>query len=133
MTDSKKLRDPFANVEIRASAGTGKTYTLSVQYLGLFNAGVPVDHILATTFTRKAAGEISARLFELLAQAVIEPGQLNQLAQHLGPELDQDRCEELLAELSSNLHRIRIGTLDSFFARVPYILFQGPGGYERLI
>ncbi len=72
MNTSDKPRDPFANIEIRASAGTGKTYTLSVQFLGLLNAGVPVDQILATTFTRKAAGEIAGRLFERLAVAVLD-------------------------------------------------------------
>ncbi|OYV78458.1 MAG: hypothetical protein B7Z73_19770 [Planctomycetia bacterium 21-64-5] len=49
---------PFPHTLIRASAGTGKTFQLSNRYLGLAAAGSPTDEILATTFTRKAAGEI---------------------------------------------------------------------------
>ena len=44
---------------IRASAGSGKTHQLTNRYVGLLAAGVAPDAILATTFTRKAAGEIS--------------------------------------------------------------------------
>src|SRR5688500_13581161 len=50
------------NLVIRASAGTGKTFQLSNRYLTLLDRGVPVDQILATTFTRKAAGEILDRI-----------------------------------------------------------------------
>ena len=43
---------------IRASAGTGKTFQLTNQYLRLILGNKQFDSILATTFTRKAAGEI---------------------------------------------------------------------------
>ena len=43
---------------IRASAGSGKTYQLSSRYIRLLFHGAPPPSILATTFTRKAAGEI---------------------------------------------------------------------------
>ena len=52
---------------IRASAGSGKTYQLAVAFLQLLLraelAGQPLDpsKILATTFTRAAAGEILDR------------------------------------------------------------------------
>jgi ATP-dependent exoDNAse (exonuclease V) beta subunit len=119
MNTSGQPLDPFANVEILASAGTGKTYTLSVRFLGLLNAGVPVDQILATTFTRKAAGEISGRLFERLAEAVLDKKKQAQLAGDLGdPSLDAGRCQALLIKLNRNLHRLRVGTLDSYFAQV---------------
>ncbi|MFP6751878.1 MAG: UvrD-helicase domain-containing protein, partial [Pirellulaceae bacterium] len=119
MNTSDQPRDPFADVEIRASAGTGKTYTLSVQFLGLLNAGVPVDQILATTFTRKAAGEISGRLFERLAEAVLDKKKQAQLADDLGDtSLDAGRCQALLIQLNKDLHRLRVGTLDSYFAQV---------------
>ncbi|MFP6751497.1 MAG: UvrD-helicase domain-containing protein, partial [Pirellulaceae bacterium] len=119
MSDPGKTRDPFTNVEIRASAGTGKTYSLSGRYLGLINAGVPVDQILATTFTRKAAGEITGRLFERLAEAVLDKKKQAQLARDLGDSsLDRDRCQALLDQLNSELHRIRVCTLDSYFAQI---------------
>ena len=43
---------------IRASAGTGKTFALSNRYLQLLFSGVQCHSILATTFSRKGAGEI---------------------------------------------------------------------------
>ena len=67
------------NEVIRASAGTGKTYQLSNRFLGLVAAGVPLDTILATTFTRKAAGEILGRVLSRLAEAAADPKKLAEL------------------------------------------------------
>ena len=50
--------EPFIHRVIRASAGSGKTHQLTNRYLALLAAGVRPENILATTFTRKAAGEI---------------------------------------------------------------------------
>ena len=47
----------FAPLVIRASAGTGKTFQLSNRLIGLMAAGELPDRLLATTFTRKAAGQ----------------------------------------------------------------------------
>jgi len=52
-----------------ASAGTGKTFQLSNRFLELLRHDVPHDRILATTFTRKAAGEILDRVILRLAEA----------------------------------------------------------------
>lgn len=109
----------FPHTVIRASAGTGKTYQLSNRYLGLVHAGVEPERILATTFTRKAAGEILQRVLERLAVAADRPAALEQLAAALGdPQLSRHRCLELLTVLARNLHRLRISTLDSFFAQL---------------
>ena len=47
---------------VLASAGSGKTYHLSSRIIGLLARGTPPDEILASTFTRKAAGEILERV-----------------------------------------------------------------------
>ena len=48
-----------------ASAGTGKTFDLSGRYLALAIAAPgELKDILATTFTRAAAGEILQRILE---------------------------------------------------------------------
>ena len=52
---------------ILASAGTGKTYNLVVHFVGLLLRDVSPEKILATTFTRKAAGEILDRVLEHLS------------------------------------------------------------------
>jgi ATP-dependent helicase/nuclease subunit A len=60
--------DPRRNVALEASAGTGKTRVLVDRYVGLLTAGVPPRHILAITFTRKAAAEMRQRILQELAR-----------------------------------------------------------------
>ena len=61
--------DPSQNVVLEASAGTGKTRVLVERYVNLLRAGVDPDHILAITFTRKAAAEMRDRIIERLREA----------------------------------------------------------------
>ncbi len=106
---------------IRASAGTGKTYQLSNRFLGLVAAEEPFDTILATTFTRKAAGEILDRVLLRLAEAALDPAKRTRLAADLGrPQLDRDCCLRRLASMVRRLHRLRVSTLDSFFIEVAH-------------
>lgn len=51
---------------IEASAGTGKTFTITHLVLRLILTGVPVRQILVTTFSRAAADELKSRILELL-------------------------------------------------------------------
>ncbi len=114
-----KKQGRLPNLVIRASAGTGKTFQLSNRFLKLAASGEPPDTILATTFTRKAAGEILSRVLLRLAEGAMSPSGAAALAQQLGePGLDQARCQGLLASLVRQLHRLRIGTLDSFFLQM---------------
>ena len=57
---------------IEASAGTGKTYTITTLYCRLVAKGYPVESILVVTFTEAAAAElklrIRTRLFNTLAR-----------------------------------------------------------------
>lgn len=120
---------------IRASAGTGKTYQLSTRYIAQLVATTP-DRILATTFTRKAAGEILERILLRLADAAVDDASRRLLAKALGqPRLSRDQCLSLLTGLVRNLHRVRVSTLDSFFARVAgsFALELGlPAGWRLL-
>jgi len=104
---------------IRASAGSGKTYALTSRYLRLIHEGHAPQHIVATTFTRKAAGEILGRVLSRSARAALDDRQRNQLAQAIGADqLSPDACRQLLQRLTSALHRVAISTIDSFFGRV---------------
>ena len=58
--------DPAQHVVLEASAGTGKTRVLVDRYVRLIRQGVSPRHILAITFTRKAAAEMRERILEQL-------------------------------------------------------------------
>lgn len=113
---------------IMASAGTGKTFTLAGRFLKLLFQEVPPAEILATTFTRKAAGEILERVLGWLANAELADSpdpDLQQIgeraladlrkATELGEEINPQRCRTLLAGLIQNLDTFNVRTLDSFF------------------
>ena len=113
------MSSPLPDILIRASAGTGKTYQLANRYVRLLEADVPPETILAATFTRKAAGEILERILLTLARAASDDGTCAELSHAIGaPKLSRSRCIELLARLTRRLHRLQVGTLDSFFTRL---------------
>ncbi len=118
MSGAQELRR-FGHEMIRASAGTGKTFQLSNRYLGLVSQGASVDQILASTFTRKAAGEILDRVLVRVAEAAVDEKTCRALSGFIGDaSLSQRRALELLESLVQNLHRLRISTLDSFFSQI---------------
>ncbi len=51
-----------AATNIIAGAGTGKTTVLVERYLALLESGLPIERLLALTFTLKAAGEMRERV-----------------------------------------------------------------------
>ena len=107
------------NTIIRASAGSGKTTALSSRFLQLLTRGVHCQSILATTFTRKAAGEILDRIMTGLAAASLDDGAAQELSQTLQiAELDRRTAQPMLRHMLNHLHRLQIGTLDSFFAKL---------------
>lgn len=106
-------------VMIRASAGTGKTFQLSNRLLEIILSGQEVDSILATTFTRKAAGEIMHRVLGRLAHACLEPARCGELQEFCGGQsITAAACLAALRRVTASIHRFRISTLDSFFAQI---------------
>jgi ATP-dependent exoDNAse (exonuclease V) beta subunit len=104
---------------IRASAGSGKTFQLATRYLQRVAERTPPDEMLATTFTRKAAGEILDRVLVTLAEAACDEEEARKLAGRLqSPGLDRPACAQLLLDLVRQMHRLQVGTLDSFFVRL---------------
>jgi len=54
------------HLALLASAGSGKTFALSIRYISLLLLGESVGSILAATFTKKAASEMSQRVLKFL-------------------------------------------------------------------
>lgn len=90
--------NPRNNVVLEASAGTGKTSVLVWRYINLLKAGVEPGHILAITFTRKAAAEMRERIIRELRDAAARS------------ELDK----ALWTEVRDRLGEISISTIDAF-------------------
>lgn len=111
----------FSDVVIRASAGSGKTFQLSNRYLKLLLSNEPVERILATTFTKKAAGEILDRILMRLGGAALDDEGCSSLSRQLYADenkLHLSEVRSLLDSLVKNFHRLRICTLDSFFMKI---------------
>jgi ATP-dependent helicase/nuclease subunit A len=116
---------PSAEIDHRvilASAGTGKTYQLTNRLIGLLARGVAPSEIVATTFTRKAAGEIMERVVERLCEAVTSAAVRTALSDAIGVPLTRDRCVDILATVAGSLDRFSVLTIDSFFQRIASVL-----------
>ena len=107
------------HVMILASAGSGKTYALTNRFVALLAAGAPPERIVALTFTRKAAGEFFDEILHKLAAAARDEQTARRLAGDIGfPALGAEDFRRLLRAMVDAMPRLRLGTLDSFFARI---------------
>ena len=132
-----EISDPeLTPVLIRASAGTGKTFQLSNRLLQVILSGQSVDTVLASTFTRKAAGEILQRVMERLAKACLSEEARSELEKHVeGVDASPASCLAALRRVTQQVHRFRISTLDSFFSSVARVFsFEMglPNGWEPM-
>ncbi len=110
---------PTGHVMILASAGSGKTHALTDRYVRLLAQGAKPERIVALTFTRKAAGEFFDEILRKLARAAAAPAAAAQLATAIGtPALGAEDFLRLLRSVTDAMHRLRLGTLDGFFAQI---------------
>ncbi|MDR2841165.1 MAG: UvrD-helicase domain-containing protein, partial [Paludibacter sp.] len=109
----------------RASAGSGKTYRLTGDYISLLFAAndcFAYQHILSVTFTNKATEEMKARIVaELfnLSQANKSP-YINDLMQNFGLTADEvkQKAHKLLVNILHDYSAFQVSTIDSFFQQV---------------
>lgn len=129
---------------ISASAGSGKTFQLAHRYIRLLAAGVEPDRIAALTFSRKAAGEIFDSIVGYLCDAAQNTRAADVMNERLHAHgLTTEDYTALLRRLLELLHRLHIGTLDSFTVGIlrafpfelgipPAISLMESGGAEAL-
>jgi len=103
---------------LSASAGSGKTFSLSVRYLSLLFMGEEPSNILAATFTNKAAAEMKQRIITVLMNLESKTTELKKISEEIG--LSQG---EILAKQPMVLENFLsssnfIITLDSFFTSI---------------
>lgn len=109
----------------KASAGSGKTFTLAVEYISIL-ASNPDNyrHILAVTFTNKATQEMKHRILsQLYGIAYSLPTSANYLEKvleqtGLAKEVVQANTKKALALLTHHYNFFRVQTIDAFFQSV---------------
>ncbi len=120
----------------KASAGSGKTYNLALEYIKLAlldKSDTAYRNILAVTFTNKATGEMKTRILVQLfnlAYGGLDPQFLDNLLEKLNTDAPTDdkgdpirftkgevfrRAKNLLANIIHDYDHFRVETIDSFF------------------
>lgn len=109
----------------KASAGSGKTFTLAVEYIKLLILKpVAYRNILAVTFTNKATGEMKERILSQLYGIAFGDKDSEAYLQKICDELDlspdfvRQRAGEALTCLIHDYSRFQVTTIDSFFQTV---------------
>ena len=103
------------NLALEASAGSGKTYALSVRYISLLFLGSTPEEILTLTFTNKAALEMRKRIFETLKNLEISD-ELNDICELTGKNRDEILSKSHLIVSLFLKSDLKISTIDSFFS-----------------
>ena len=110
----------------RASAGSGKTFTLALEYIRLLieNPG-SYRNILAVTFTNKATAEMKERILgklygvaNRLDDSKDYMAKLKERMPHLDEETIAARAQTALDLLLHDYGHFRIQTIDAFFQSV---------------
>lgn len=115
----------------KASAGAGKTFTLTVEYILLLlrKGRREFEHTLAVTFTNKATAEMKERILETLyglSHNIPECDDYLRVIQNRLREMDEDmsgdmirrRAAEALSAILHDYTHFRVETIDSFFQSV---------------
>ncbi|MGL2734164.1 RecB-like helicase [Helicobacter pylori] len=114
---------------LKASAGSGKTFALSVRFLALLFKGANPSEILTLTFTKKATAEMKERILDylkILQKENLENENEKEKSQnilkeleekyHLNPSLVQNSAPKIYQRFLNA--EIRISTIDAFFQSI---------------
>ena len=116
----------------KASAGSGKTFTLAVEYIALLVTNPhpnAFQQILAVTFTNKATAEMKSRILQYLYGLGNELPSCRQFMQVLQQNLEakqtpveapliRSRAKRALRAILHDYTHFRVETIDSFFQSV---------------
>ena len=108
---------------MKASAGSGKTYTLAKKYIGLLLESRDRDayrHILAVTFTNKATDEMKSRILKelyIMATKPHESDYLNDFVPSVLPTKEdlQRKSARVMSDILHDYSAFAISTIDKFF------------------
>ena len=111
-------------VNVEASAGSGKTYTLAKRYIYLLLKPqheldlIPLRYILAITFTNKATVEMKERILEFLKKIALDVFSSDQEEKEIlfGMEKKyaKNRAEFVMDQIIGHYNFFQVQTIDSF-------------------
>ncbi len=135
-----KASDPAASAWVSAHAGSGKTYVLTQRVLRLLLDGVRPSQILCLTFTKAAAANMSARIFDRLAKwAVLDDLALALEIEGTGAPTPSSRqldfARSLFARAVETPGGLKIQTIHAFCERLLHIFpfeANAPAGFSVL-
>ena len=118
----------------RASAGSGKTYTLTMEYLQKvlkeeYNVN-KFREILAVTFTNKATEEMKSRIVDTLNNIVSSPDfDVEMLCRELNIDKNtlQARAKKVQKAILHNYSSFSISTIDKFFQKIIHAFVREAG------
>lgn len=105
---------------LKASAGTGKTYRLSLEYIASLLQGTDFREILVMTFTRKATSEIKERILSFLYgmchDLKIKEEVEGNLKKIYGEDfvVNEEKVNRIYQDISRNRDGLKIYTIDAF-------------------
>ncbi|MCI5540084.1 RecB-like helicase [Campylobacter lanienae] len=108
------------NLCLKASAGSGKTFALTVRYIALLLQGNHPSKILALTFTNKAAKEMKHEITDAFCNLHKDKqkSKRNSICKLLGKSKEEVLAlrDKFMADFLSS--ELKISTFDSFFATI---------------
>ncbi|ULO02139.1 AddAB recombination complex, helicase AddA [Campylobacter sp. RM5004] len=106
------------HIALSASAGSGKTFTLSIRYIALVLRGASINDIVALTFTKKAVNEMKERITNVFLNLENRAAELKVLQDSLGLSAEQiiNTRNKFLKNFKED--ELRIYTFDSFFSKI---------------
>lgn len=114
-----KRLDPLAldlerSTLIEASAGTGKTYTITTLVVRLVSMGYSLESILVVTFTEAAAAELRLRIRDRIAGCLRAWPDGDDLSAFLSAGADSDLVKKRLALALASFDQASVMTIHSF-------------------
>ncbi|MFA6788711.1 MAG: RecB-like helicase [Arcobacteraceae bacterium] len=103
---------------LKASAGSGKTFALTVRYIGLLLLDAKPNEILTLTFTNKAANEMSERIYHTLLNLGNDEAYLNAIIEQskLSKEAILSAKQNLIWKFVNS--ELSIFTIDKFINKI---------------
>ncbi|MBL3519745.1 RecB-like helicase [Arcobacter lanthieri] len=103
---------------LKASAGSGKTFALTVRYISLLLKGANASEILTLTFTNKAALEMSQRIYKTLQTLGDDEAYLNELIRVSNFSKEEILGKKSFLIKSFSNSTISIFTIDKFVNKI---------------